>query len=398
MDSLAAFFIVAVLIMMNGAVLGLMHRDLPMSLRPSAFSWRVGTLLQAGGAILLAVQRWLPQELVLPLGHGMLLLGVCGYWRALRQFYGFPESTWIFLPFLLGVGGMLWFTMVDPSQTARILLAAGLWAFIACGCIATLMAKRARDQARSRLVLIGVLAGVTLTIVACGLIFGMPGAIRQLIGASGWVNLIAPTIAAILPVIGTTAFLQLCSERIRREWERAASTDHLTGLANRRTLAYEGEQRLRMARRQGRQLSVAVIDIDHFKHINDRYGHAVGDEALKHVAERAAAACREVDLCSRQGGEEFVVLLDGVAGEAAWQAGERMRRAVESQPFLAERAMLPMTVSIGLAQLEADDLSLDDLLRRADRALYRAKAAGRNRIEPMRAVFAEIPAATVTSA
>ena len=381
MDAHTAFFISAVMIMLNGAVLGLMHRDLPQSLQPSAFSWRVATLLQAGGCVLLAVQRSLPTGWVLPLAHGMLLLGITGYWQALRQFYGFANRYRIGLPFVLGSAGMVWLSAINPSQTGRILLAAGCWSVIVAGCIATLASSRARDSANSRRVLMGVFVAVALTIIVSGLVFGVPGAIRVLLGNAEWINLIAPLIAATLPVIGTTAFLQLCSERIRRQWEHAASTDHLTGMANRRTMANAGERRVQTARQSARELTVSVIDIDHFKAVNDRFGHEVGDEALKHVAARIEAACGATDLCGRQGGEEFVAVFDGVDGEAGLAAGERIRRAVEAQPFVIAQAALRITVSLGLAQLTATDRSLDDLLRRADRALYLAKAGGRNRVE-----------------
>jgi diguanylate cyclase (GGDEF)-like protein len=380
MDALTAFLISALMIMLNGAVLGLMHGDLPESLRPSAMSWRVGTLLQAGGCVLLAVQHSLPLPIVLPLAHGMLLLGITGYWRALRQFYGMADTPLLLLPMLLGTLGIFWMAAVQPSQSGRILVAAAVWSAIVAGCIATLVSPQARDAAISRRVLTGVFVTVALAIGVSALVFVLANPLRTAIGDAGWVYLIAPMVAAVLPVVGTTAYLQLCSERIRRQWERAASTDYLTGLSNRRTLADAGERRVQQARRRGRALSVAVIDIDHFKQINDRFGHEIGDRALKHVAGHIEAACRAGDLSGRQGGEEFVTVFDGLDNEAGVAAGERIRRAVESHPFVLDGVPLTITVSLGLASLSDHDRTLDDLLRRADRALYLAKAAGRNRV------------------
>ncbi len=381
MDALTAFFISAVLILLNGAVLGLMHQDLPKALQPSAFSWRVGTLLQAGGCILLAVQGSLPKGVVLPIAHGMLMLGVTGYWQALRRFYGFSETKWILLPFAAGIAGVLWYSAVQPSQVNRVMAVAAAWSAIVLGCIATLLSKRSVDAASSRRALTGVFVGVVLAIMICWALFGRTTGLRELVGDAGWINLLAPLIAAILPVVGTTAFLQLCSERIRRQWEHAASTDHLTGLPNRRTLANAGEGRVRHARDQGRPLSVAVIDIDNFKVINDHFGHEVGDSALKHAAERIELACRKQDLCGRQGGEEFVVVFNDLESQAALAAAERIRMFIEQQAFVVDGVTVPVTVSIGLADLIATDTSLDDVLRRADRALFRAKKAGRNRVE-----------------
>jgi diguanylate cyclase (GGDEF)-like protein len=193
-------------------------------------------------------------------------------------------------------------------------------------------------------------------------------------------NVATPMIATLLPVIGTTGFLLLCSDRIRRDWERAASTDYLTGLANRRTLAAAGELGLRTARAGNGRLAVAVIDIDHFKSINDRYGHDIGDLALQHVARCLASACASRDLPARQGGEEFVVLYHQLDPPQALAAAERARAAVAAQPFCAAEVTIPITVSIGVTSLRAEDHQFDDLLRRADQALYAAKAAGRNRV------------------
>ncbi len=385
MDTLTAFLISAAMIMLNGAVLGMMHRDLPAALLPSALSWRVGTLLQAGGCVLLGVQRALPAEIVLPLAHAMLMLGITGYWRALRQFYSFPESPLIVLPAVTGAFGIVWFTVIDPSVMARILIAASTWFGVVLGCIATLRSSRARDAAVSRRVLTGVMVAVASTVAVSGLLFGLPGPVRETLAGSGWVGLIAPMIAAVLPVVGTTAFLQLGSERIRRQWEHAASTDHLTGLANRRTVATAGERRVRIALQGGQPLAVAVIDIDHFKPINDRFGHEVGDEALKHVACLIAQACSAADLVARQGGEEFVAVLEGDNESDLLAAAARIRLAVEAHPFSARGRPLTITVSIGLALLAEGDQTLDDLLRRADHALYAAKAGGRNRLVMARA-------------
>jgi diguanylate cyclase (GGDEF)-like protein len=122
-----------------------------------------------------------------------------------------------------------------------------------------------------------------------------------------------------------------------------------------------------------------VIDIDHFKQINDRYGHEVGDAALKHVAQRIETMCPSPDRPGRLGGEEFVAMLDTGDKLQAHAVAEALRRAIEQQPFVAAGSEETITVSIGVATLLAADRNLDDLLRRADQALYVAKSGGRNR-------------------
>ncbi len=383
MDAQTAFLIAMLMMLANGGVLGLMHRDFPIALRPSAVSWRVATLLIAGACALFAFQRSLAAGLVLPLANGMIILGLTGYWRALRQFYGQPDSWLLLVPVCIGTFCVFLFTVVWPALLVRILLVSIVWIVIISGSIYTLYSQEQRDAASSRRVMIGIFVVDFLFILARAIYYltlsGNPGA--NLLDNTNLMNVFSPMIVATLPVIGTTAFLLLCSERIRRQWERAASTDYLTGLANRRTLTDVGESRFALCRQKGEGLALAVIDIDRFKSINDRFGHDIGDSALKHVAACLLTACRERELPARQGGEEFVVLFHDVDMSQALLAGERLRSAVKAEAFCAREEMLTLTVSIGVAVIKDDDCDFDHLLRRADEALYAAKAAGRDRVE-----------------
>jgi diguanylate cyclase (GGDEF)-like protein len=381
MDPLTAFLIVALMMLLNGGVLGLMHRDLPPAVRPSAISWRIGTLLQACGCILLAVQAFMPTWFVLPLGNGLVMLGIAGCWRAMRQFYGLPESAWLLAPALLATAGIAWFAGPQPDLVARIVIASLAWAGMLIGAAWTVLSATRGKGGLSARVLAGIFALLAAFMLLRGLYFlVLPQTPGTIIDPRNWMNALTPMFASILPVIGTTGFLLLCSDRIRRQWEVAASTDDLTGLANRRTLAAVGAQRLAHARSEGGFLALAIADIDHFKSINDRFGHDTGDLALRHVAARLRAICGHRHLLARQGGEEFVVVLDVADAEEARSVAERMRESVRAHPFRHGDAELTITVSIGLAMLTADDAQLDDLLRRADIALYEAKRGGRDRV------------------
>jgi len=366
---------------LNGGILGLMHRDLPESLRPSAVDWRIGTLLIAGGSIFLAAQEFGPPAFMLPLANGMFMFGLAAYWRALRRFYAQPASAWMLAPPILGVLGILFFTAFIPNLVVRIVIATVVWVFHLLGCVWTLRVPQP-DKAMSRRVLAVIFLAMAAFMIwrALYFVFGHVS-VGTVVDRKNLVNMVTPLFVAVIPVIGTTGFLLLCSERIRRQWERAASTDYLTGLANRLTLGSEGDRRLEQARNHGDRLAVAVVDVDHFKSINDRFGHDVGDLALKHVAKQLQAACRGKDLPARQGGEEFVIVFDRIEAPQARSAGERMRAAVEAEPFLVAGSPHTITVSIGVAALIPTDTHFDDLLRRADQALYAAKAGGRNRVE-----------------
>jgi diguanylate cyclase (GGDEF)-like protein len=383
MEPATVYLLGALMMLANGGVLGLMHRDFPHALRPSAVTWRIGTLLHACGCLMFMVQDSAPHGIMLPLANGLMMAGFTCYWAALRQFYGVPRSPILLAPAAMGVLGVAWYSSVAPSPMGRMVVVSLVWAVLLALCIRNLLLQRRRDRAWSRQVMAAIFVILLVAVVFRLGWFLANGMAPDYSGLDGglWMNMASPLVVSIMPVIGTTAFLLMCSERIRRQWERAASTDYLTGLANRRTLADAGAQRFAQARQQDRGFGLGVIDIDHFKSINDRYGHDVGDAALKHVAAKLELACREAELPARQGGEEFVVLFDDVAGDTALAAGERLRHAVAEAPFIAGELTLPVTVSIGVAVRLPEDREFDCVLRRADAALYAAKRGGRNRVE-----------------
>jgi len=159
-----------------------------------------------------------------------------------------------------------------------------------------------------------------------------------------------------------------------------ATTDSLTGLHNRRHFMDSAHQEFDRARRYQMPLSLLLLDADHFKAINDRYGHPVGDQALQALAAIGRRLLREVDLFARIGGEEFAILLPQTDPVAAWNVAERLRQAIIDQPTITGEGPLRLTVSLGVASLGPATVDLDDLLRRADVALYQAKQNGRNRV------------------
>ncbi len=156
-----------------------------------------------------------------------------------------------------------------------------------------------------------------------------------------------------------------------------ATRDSLTGLVNRRHFMDVGNRELQLARRSGRPLSVVMLDLDHFKSVNDTYGHAVGDLVLKRFASIAMATLRTSDVIGRIGGEEFALMLREMSPSEGTLVAEKLRAAVAAD---RSEGLPAFTVSIGISAVDAADKSLDDALRRADKALYAAKGGGRNRI------------------
>jgi diguanylate cyclase (GGDEF)-like protein len=168
---------------------------------------------------------------------------------------------------------------------------------------------------------------------------------------------------------------------LEEELRRQAHIDYLTGVHNRRHFMERAEQELSRAHRYGSPLSMLMLDIDHFKQINDRYGHKVGDIVLKAVADLCHATFRDVDILGRLGGEEFAVLLPETDQHFAVDAAERLRETITNARIpLAEGLPVTFSVSIGVSSLSSPDDNIDVLLSLADKALYAAKESGRNRV------------------
>lgn len=177
------------------------------------------------------------------------------------------------------------------------------------------------------------------------------------------------------------------------ELRKAATADSLTGALNKRAFAAAAAQEAEKARRGGRPLAVAVLDLDHFKRVNDTFGHAAGDSALAH----ALATCRKVlrsgDSVGRIGGEEFAILLPDTTTATARDVVERLRKAISSSPIVTRSGSFNVTASFGLTQMAADDTGWSDFVARADAAMYEAKRQGRDRVVCVHALSAGLSSA-----
>ena len=199
----------------------------------------------------------------------------------------------------------------------------------------------------------------------------MPGLFQALSFFAGHAVLLATSVG----------FLVLHKDRAEEAAQRLAVTDPLTGTFNRRTFLELAEKEIARSRRAGTALSLVLLDLDHFKRINDQHGHVVGDGVLIRFAKIVQGCLRGEDLLVRYGGEEFCVLLPDVALDGAVALAERIRRSLERTRFGESSNPLRVTVSAGVARLgreDSDDIA--HLLKRADEAMYGAKAAGRNQV------------------
>jgi len=183
--------------------------------------------------------------------------------------------------------------------------------------------------------------------------------------------------ATLAATFANQVSIALENSRMYEAAQNQAITDSLTSVYNRRGLFEVGEFEFARSRRIGRPCSAMLLDIDHFKRVNDLYGHATGDQALHTLAERCTTGSRAVDLVARYGGEEFFILLPETQLEAARMVAERLRQSIMAEPFATDAGPLRITISIGVAESSKLD-TLKTLIARADAALYNAKHAGRN--------------------
>jgi diguanylate cyclase (GGDEF)-like protein len=167
--------------------------------------------------------------------------------------------------------------------------------------------------------------------------------------------------------------------RYQRRLQTMATIDKLTGLLNRQAFSILIDKTIADYRRYPRPISVLMVDVDHFKSINDRYGHAIGDQVLSQVALQFSKDLRAADFAVRWGGEEFLVVLNGCPIDQAAKIAEKLRQRIEQATFKANGQQIPVTISIGVSQYEGEEFC-EAAISRADAALYAAKHGGRNRV------------------
>ena len=184
--------------------------------------------------------------------------------------------------------------------------------------------------------------------------------------------------------IGDTVLRLNCNDKVEKEYHSKifnfAVRDMATGLYNKRYIVNELENYIRSSRRSGRPFSIILIDIDDFKHINDRYGHMSGDEYLMQMTKLLLNTLREQDIAGRIGGEEFLVVLPETDGQGAFQLAVRIKNAVEKFILSHLQFEIRTTISAGVCQYESRVIDVKDLIDRADRALYEAKKSGKNSV------------------
>ena len=335
--------------------------------------WGAAYLLGASAVGLWGTQGVTPLIAISPEIPNALLFTAAGLiWSGARLFHGRPV-----LPGALFAGATLWvFAMQFPafvqSTHMRVLLSS-----IVIATYAFFTALELRHERRRHLRTRWSTGFVPLFHAA---MFLSPLPLSLFLPDSSADNLFALfALQTLLYVVGTAFIVVvMAKEQVATIHKTAAMTDPLTGLFNRRAFNDAACKMMGQRARRGQPVSVIVFDLDHFKSVNDRFGHAVGDDALKIFAKTAGVSMRATDVIGRLGGEEFAAIIPGGISDAHIVA-ERVRAAFQNNGVVISGHAMNATVSIGIAE-GAPPVTLDALMERADGALYRAKSGGRNRV------------------
>jgi diguanylate cyclase (GGDEF)-like protein len=331
-----------------------------------------------------AVALWIVSPDVLPAAGtdlaSALLFTCCGLiWCGARKFHGREASVGGAI-----AGAVVWLVATRMPElmqfdNARVVISSLIITAYAVLTAIELRRERRKPKsgpaARARALMIPVLHGVIfLSPILTTTLFTSAAPIA----ANGFFPLFA--LLTLLYVVGTAFIVVvMAKEHSALVHKTAAMTDHLTGLFNRRGFFEAAEKLVASQRKSGQPVTIMMFDLDHFKSINDRFGHEVGDEALQAFAATASTNMRLHDIVGRLGGEEFAAILPG-GSDTALMVAERVRSAFETRGVEISGHAMNATVSIGISESLAEVAQISTMLARADRALYAAKASGRNRV------------------
>jgi diguanylate cyclase (GGDEF)-like protein len=320
-----------------------------------------------------------PQAGVLALGSALAALSVTLQAGALGAYGRRPLPAWVHTAVIAAVAAP--FPLLANEPSLAFLFGGVMFGtlFAATAAIAAHL-RAPRDSSARRLLTwsLAIAAGALYLRALAAMLNAAP---TGSVGSPGGVAAAALLIVFAACIVATLGFIMLHKERAEAEALRLATIDPLTGAYNRRTFHEIAERELSRVRRAGQPLSIVMVDIDHFRQVNERHGHRVGDAVLAKVAESIRSALRKEDMLVRYGGEEFLVLLPDVPGPGAVVVAGRVRRTVAAAPVEAHGLQLPVTVSLGVAaRLDEGPESIEGLLARADSALALAKQRGRNRV------------------
>ena len=373
-----AMQLTATMSMIIGIALALTVTGYPKSLRQPMRLWVRGLLIQPFSFVLFSLRGQIPDWLSIIVGNVLLVIAFAHITQALRIYNRkSPLTALMFALVGITLVGLALMTYQWPTLHGRIVLISLVIA-VQAG-IGVDAIYRAQKQATrpEHMVAIMLAVGVVLMIARS---FMVPDAGLLNLTMSSPMQGVVFTYGALLPVIATSGFLLMCGQRLNKDLSRLATIDSLTGVYNRRKMTELANKAIAASKRHGRAMSLLLLDIDHFKRINDQFGHEAGDLALRRVVEIMQIVLRESDVIARIGGEEFVAILPDTDEISASHLAERLREQLDESDFSISGWPVQLRASIGVCSLGPTISDLESLLRETDRAMYAAKRGGRNRV------------------
>lgn len=338
--------------------------------------------VEAVGYASLAFRDYLPHNVLLVGGNALNLLAQAMSVIALRMLLNAP-LRWRTTAAVgvLGWAGVSWFAIVQPDYPSRVLWGSVAIAGFLMLNIDALLGGRRERWSRARRALLWIFAlSLLLLVWRNGMLWLAPTPPHSVFVPSP-VNVFWMLLSGMQSLFYGLGFLLLYNELLQHELHVMARIDSLTGVPNRLALEERYAGMLAASGGVHAPFCLLLLDVDHFKSVNDRFGHDCGDKALKALTRRVRTVLRSGDMVGRLGGEEFIVLAPDLHWGAGQALAERIRAAVAAAPERIDGYELPLTVSVGVAEAEPYERDLSTTLRRADKALYVAKHAGRNRVE-----------------
>ncbi|MEX8494938.1 diguanylate cyclase [Sphaerotilus sp.] len=357
-----------------------------MSERPELRTWACGSLLLLLGFLFVPMRLWIPLGPAILLSNTLLAMGMTFYGQAVYRFVlrkNLPRAGWV--TFAGGLVLLTWMAL-HPVPYAYYSAMVSFWiALLQVSILRVLLREGWRAETSLRTVAITLVVCWAALVVRGVHALWVPECYADLM-QPGWVQGLT-LLMAFLAVIGTSfGFLLANFERTQRRMELLAAHDDLTGCYNRVTARTMLEHLLDRCRRERTPMALVLLDLDHFKRVNDEHGHLVGDLVLQRFSEAVRQRLRASDVFGRMGGEEFCIGLPLTDREGAIELAEDLRQTVEAMAVIGRNDQpLRVTVSagvvaVGLAQLEDLSTTVELLYGGADDLLYRAKHLGRNRI------------------
>ena len=373
LDPRTAIFLAGLMAGLMSLLLFALRRTYPSTVRGLS-EWSLGLLGMALGTLLASSQGPQPAMAIVSVARVLLLVSMFLIYLGTLRFVGQRPQLGAWIPLLLaGVLLHVLFTLKYPNFHARLIVAT-LLASVVFLAQAWALWRYATPTFGPRLCLTVTLLLALLQVLRLVTSFTLP--LGTNVFDSDPQNLIYVVGLVFSILLYSVGIVLMVSERLRAELEHLATRDSLTGALNRRQMKESFETELLRCHRQHRDMGLLLIDLDHFKTINDTYGHQTGDQVLVDFVAGLNGLLRQSDQVARFGGEEFAVLLPDTSPQEALAAAERIRAACA-----APKNGPSCTVSLGVTHNLADTDTLDTMLARADAALYRAKAKGRNQVE-----------------